>query len=93
MRSTKATAAIAALITAAAIAVGAATGGLSTTQARRSNGVPPWCGVICMGLSTSSASEHVALSGRKAGKPQQEYLLPIPGVRGNGSSTGGGGRA
>ena len=89
MRNTKSKAAVAALITAGAIAVGAATGGLSSTQARRDSKPPPWCGVICMGLGANdgAAQEH-ALRGRKAGKEQQEYLLAIPGVRGNGQSGG-----
>ena len=92
MRNPKRKAAVAALITAGAIAVGTASGGLSTTQARRDSKPPPWCGVICMGLKAEpgSGSQEVALRGRKAGKGRQEYLLAIPGVRGNGQSCGGG---
>jgi hypothetical protein len=41
-------AAVAALITAGAIALGGATGGASSIEARRDSKPPPWCGVICM---------------------------------------------
>ena len=94
MRSNgKRKAAIAALITAGAIAVGAASGSaLSTTQARRDSKPPPWCGVICVGMGTSGGSQDQALHGRKAGGTSPlEYVLAIPGVRGSGSSTSGGG--
>ena len=89
MRSTKRKAAVAALITAGAIAAGAATGsGLSAIEARRDSKPPPWCGVICM---RDGGGGTQALNGRKAGgKGQQEYFLAIPGVRGTGSSGGGG---
>ena len=82
MRSTKTRAAIAALITAGAIAAGAATGGaFSSTQARRSNGtVPPWCGVICM-RDGSSGSQEQALSGRKAGGRDPVEYLAVAKVR------------
>ena len=92
MRSNKRKAAVAALITAGAIALGAAGGGaFSTTQARRDSKPPPWCGVICMGMGTSGEPhEQALLSGRKAGKGQQEYFLAIPGQYSHGSSGGGG---
>jgi hypothetical protein len=87
MRNSKRKAAIAALITAGAIAIGAVGGGaFSTTQARRDSKPPPWCGVICMGMEARGGSQDLALTTRKAGKGQQEYLLAIPGVRGNGQS-------
>jgi hypothetical protein len=86
MRNSKRKAAIAALITAGAIAIGAAGGGaFSTTQARRDSKPPPWCGVICMGMGTDGGSQEQALNGRKAGKEQQEYLLAVAGVRGLGT--------
>jgi hypothetical protein len=90
MTSNKRKAAVAALITAGAIAVGAVSGGgLSSTQARRATNPPPWCGVICMGRDASGEPQELALRGRKAGKEQQESFLAIPGQFNKGSTGGG----
>jgi hypothetical protein len=77
MRHHKRKAAVAALITAGAIVIGAVTGGaFSSPQALRDSR-PPWCPpkVVCIG-------REQALTVRKAGKGQQEYIaLPVAKVR------------
>ncbi len=85
MRSNTRKAAIAAGIIAAAIASGAWAGGaLSSTQA----GISTSPEKVRAGFGSSPGTRQLAVTSRKAGKEQQEYLLAIPGVRGNGQSGG-----